>query len=48
MENPKGFAVEGYVVYDSLYYSSEYIKQIDDTPRAVVWEKKLDEDKREG
>ena len=24
-ENPEGFMVEGYVVYKSLYYASEYI-----------------------
>ena len=31
---------------ESFYYSSEYIKQIDDTPGVVVWEEQLDEDKR--
>jgi hypothetical protein len=27
---------EGYIVYKSFYYSSEYIKQIDDTQGKVV------------
>ena len=39
---------EGYIVYKSFYYTSEYIKQIDDTPGVVVLEEELDEDKREG
>jgi hypothetical protein len=39
--------VDGYIVYDSFYYASEYIKQIDDTPGAVVWDDQQDEDKRE-
>ena len=48
MEKPKGLMVEAYIVYESFYYSSEYIKQIDDTPGEVVWEEELDEEKREG
>ena len=40
--------VEGYIVYESFYYTSEYIKQIHETPEALVWEEELDEDKREG
>jgi hypothetical protein len=39
---------EGYIVYESFYYASEYIKQIDDTTGAVVWDDHLDGDKREG
>ena len=39
---------DGYIVYESFYYSSEYIKQIDDTPGVVVWDEELNEDKREG
>jgi hypothetical protein len=40
--------VEGYIVYESFYYASEYIKQINDTPGIVVWDDQWDEDKREG
>jgi hypothetical protein len=40
--------VEECIVYESFYYASEYIKKIDDTPRVVVWDNKLDEDKRKG
>ena len=39
--------VEGYIVYESLYYPSEYIKKINDTPRVVIWDDQLDEDKSE-
>jgi hypothetical protein len=39
---------EGYIVYESFYYASEYIKKIDDTPGEVVWDDQQDEDKREG
>ena len=28
MEKPKGSMVDGYISYESFYYSSEYIKQI--------------------
>ena len=58
MKKLKGFArqiakpevsmVEGYITYKLFYYSSEYIKKIDDTIGEVVWEEELDEDKREG
>ena len=48
MEKPKGFMVQGHIVYKSLYYANEYIKKIHDTPEAVVWEDQLDEDKRKG
>ena len=46
MANPEGSMVEGYIVYDSFYYASKYIKKIDDTPGKVVWEEELDEEKR--
>jgi hypothetical protein len=39
---------EGYILYDSFYYSSEYIKQIDDALGALVWDDQRDENKREG
>jgi len=39
---------DGYIVYESFYYASEYINQIDDTPRVVVWDDQWNEDKREG
>ena len=45
-ENPKGSMVEGYyIVYESFYYSSEYIKQIDHTLGIVIWDDECDEDK---
>jgi hypothetical protein len=40
--------VEGYIVYESLYYVNEYIKKIDDTIGVVAWYNQLDEEKREG
>jgi hypothetical protein len=40
--------VEGYIVYKSFYYASEYIKKIDDTEGAFVWDDDQDEEKREG
>ena len=46
-EKPKGPIVQGYIVYDSFYYASEYIKQIDHTPTTVIWDDEHDEDKRE-
>ena len=48
MEKTEGSMVEGCIVYNPFYYVSEYIKQIDDIARIVVWEDKLDEDKGEG
>ena len=36
MEKSEGSTVEGYMVYESLYYASEYIKKIDDTPREAI------------
>jgi len=47
-ENPKGSMEEGYISYDYLFYASEYIKQIENTPGAMIWDDKMDEDKREG
>jgi len=38
---------DGYIAYESFYYASDYIKQIDNTPSAVIWDKERDEDKRE-
>jgi len=46
-ENLEGSIVEGYILYESFYYFSEYIKQIDNTPIAVIWDDKRDEDKRQ-
>ena len=36
MTNPEGSMAEGYIVYESFQYASEHIKQIDDTPKAVL------------
>ena len=46
-EKLKGSMAKGYISYDSLYYSSEYIKQIDNTPCAMIWDEERDKDKRE-
>ena len=48
MTNLEGSMVERYISYESFYYASEYIKKIDDTPRAVVWKEELDEEKGKG
>ena len=48
MEKTEGSMVEGYIVYESLYYVNEYIKKIDDTIGVVAWYNQLDEEKREG
>ena len=48
MEKLERSVVKTYTIYESSYYASDYIKKIDDTPRAVVWEEELDEDKRKG
>ena len=45
---PKGSMVEEYISYESFYYASEYIKQINNRPGAVIWNDEMDEDKREG
>ena len=47
-EKPEASMVEGYISYESFYYSNEYIKQIDNRPGAVIWDDEMDEDKREG
>ena len=47
-EKPEGSMAEGYISYESLYYTSEYIKQIYNIPGAVIWDDEMDEDKREG
>ena len=47
-EKLEGSMAEGYILYDSFYYASEYIKQIDNRPGAVIWNDERDEDKREG
>ena len=39
---------KGYIVYESLYYASEYIKQTDHILGGVIWNDECDEDKREG
>jgi hypothetical protein len=38
---------EGYIVYESFYYASEYIKQIDNTKGEFIWDDHQDEEKRE-
>jgi len=47
-EKPKGPMTERYIVYESFYYTSEYIEQIHDTPGRVVWNGQQGKDKREG
>ena len=47
-EKLEGSMEEGYISYESFYYASEYIKQIDNKPGAVIWDDQMDEDKREG
>ena len=47
-EKPEGYKAEGYISYESFYYASEYIKQIDNRPGAVIWDNERDEEKREG
>jgi hypothetical protein len=46
-EKPKGSMVEGYIVYESSCYTSEYIKQIGNTIGELVWDDHQDEEKRE-
>ena len=45
---PEGSMAEGYISYESFYYASEYIKEIDNIPGVVIWNNERDEDKREG
>jgi hypothetical protein len=40
--------VEGYIVYESLYYVSEYIKIIEYKVGTFIWDDHKYEDKREG
>jgi hypothetical protein len=47
-EKPEGSMEEGYISYEYFYYASEYIKKIDNTPGATIWDEERDEDKREG
>jgi hypothetical protein len=47
-EKPEGSMEEGYISYDSFYYASEYIKKIENTLGAMIWDDERDEDKREG
>ena len=35
-ENLEGYMEEGFIVYELLYYSSEYTKQLEHTPDAVI------------
>jgi len=46
MKKPKGFMVEGYVIYESFYYVGEYIKQTNDVLGRVVWDNHSDEDNK--
>jgi hypothetical protein len=47
-KKPKGSMEEGYIVYELLYYASEYIKKIDDKEEIVIQDDHQYEDKREG
>ena len=47
-EKPEGSMVEGYKVYESFYYASEYFNQITHTPGAVIWDDGHNEDKGKG
>ena len=47
-ETFEGSMAEEYIVYDSFYYSNEYIKKINHTLGIVIWNDEHDEDKREG
>ena len=40
--------VEGYIIFESFVYASEYIKQVDDISWVFFWDDHQDEDKREG
>ena len=45
---PEGSMEEGYISYESFYYASEYVKQIENTTGVVIWYEERDEDKRKG
>ena len=47
-EKPEGSMAEGYILYEFFYYSSEYIKQIENRPCVMIWDDEIDEDNREG
>ena len=47
-EKPEGSIEEEYISYEYFYYASEYIKQMDNRPDAVIWDGDRDEEKREG
>jgi hypothetical protein len=47
-EKPKGYMAVGYIVYESFYCASKYIKKKYNTPSRVVWDDQWDEGKREG
>ena len=47
-EKPEGSMEDGYISYQSFYYVNEYVKQIDKTLGAVIWDDERDEDKTEG
>ena len=38
----------GYILYESFYYASQYIKKINDTPGVAILDDECDEEKREG
>jgi len=46
-EKPEGSMAKGYIAYESFYYASEYIKQINNKLGTVIWDKEMDEYKRE-
>jgi len=46
-EKYEGFMEDRYISYVSFYYASEYIKHIDNTLGATIWDNERDEDKRE-
>ena len=37
--------LEGYIVYESFYYASEYIKKIDDRPGVMILDDQRNEEK---
>jgi hypothetical protein len=39
-EKLEGFIEKGYIIYESLYCVSEYIKQIENTLGVMVWDNK--------
>ena len=47
-KGPEGTLAEGYTSYETFYYASEYIRQIDNRPGVVIWDDERDEYTREG